>query len=121
MTMGSRDGDVASLSPSESKADEGSLNGVQVANLDPRLRRQFGIQSRMQGALIVEVDPESASYEAGLRPGMVILEINHERVTDADEAVRLTDEASPDGKTLVRLWSARYGYSYVVVDESGDE
>ncbi len=119
--IGSRDGDVAALNPNVDKADEGSLNGVQVANLDPRLRRQYGVQSRTQGALIVEVDPESASYEAGLRPGMVILEINRQRVTDADEAVQLTEKSSPDGKTLVRVWSARYGFGYVVVDESGDE
>lgn len=119
--IGARDGDIASLNPSAEKADEGSLNGVQVANLDPRLRRQYGIQSRVTGALIVEVDNESASYEAGLRPGMVILEINQERVRDADDAVALTEDSSPDGKTLLRVWSARYGVRYVVVDESGDE
>ncbi len=119
--IGARDGDVASLSPSGKADDEGSLNGVQVADLDPRLRRQFGVISRIQGALIVDIDQESAAFESGLRPGMVILEINRERVRDAEDAVRLTEAPAPDGKTLVRVWSARFGINYIVVDESGDK
>lgn len=119
-TIGSRDSDVAALSADE-EVDEGSLNGVQVANIDPRARRQFGIQSRIQGALIVDVDQDSPAYEAGLRPGMVILEIDRQRVRSADDAVELTKEMPEDGRTLVRVWSARRGVGYAVVDESGEK
>ena len=121
VTVGSRDGDtVASLDPAD-REDEGTLNGVQVADLDPRTRRQYGIQSRVAGALIVNVDPDSASFAAGLRPGDVILEINRERVRSAEDAVRLTEESTESMRTLLRIWNARAGIRYLVVDESADK
>ena len=96
--------------------DEGVLNGVAVADLDVRSRRQFEIPGRIQGALITEVDPTSASARAGLRPGDVILEINRQPVANADEAVQLSAEAT-EKKTLVKLWS-RGGTIFTVVDET---
>jgi serine protease Do len=97
-------------------SDEGVLNGVAVADLDPRSRRQFEIPARIEGALITEVDPSSASARAGLRPGDVILELNRQPVASADEAVQLSAEAE-EKKTLVKLWS-RGATIFTVVDET---
>lgn len=105
-----RRGDVAK--------DEGTLKGVAVADLDLRARREFEIPERLQGALVTAVTPDSAAARAGIRPGDVIIGINREPVTDAEDAVRLTED--PDTrKTLVRVWSQR-GTRYVVVDETAD-
>jgi serine protease Do len=103
------------LSRSE-QSDEGVLNGVGVTDLNARARREFNIPPRVQGALITEVDPGSASARAGLKPGDVILEINRQPVSNADEAVQLSAEAK-EKKTLVKLWS-RGGTIYTVVDET---
>jgi serine protease Do len=97
-------------------ADEGVLNGVGVSDLTPAMRNEFGIPARVQGALITQVDPDSASAEAGLAPGDVILEINRKPVTSAQEAIDLTKDFG-SGKTLVKLWS-RGGMHFVVVDET---
>ena len=104
------------LSRGDMQEDEGVLNGVAVTDLDPRARRQFDIPSRVEGALITDVDPNSASARAGLRPGDVLLEINRQPVTNADDAVTLSAEAK-EKKTLVKLWS-RGSTIYTVVDES---
>jgi serine protease Do len=96
--------------------DTGTLNGVTVADLDSRTRRQYDIPRDVEGALVTDVNPNSASYEAGLRPGDVILEINRRRVRSADEAVRLTEHPA-DKTTLLRIWS-RGGVRFLVVDES---
>jgi serine protease Do len=96
--------------------DEGTLNGVAVADLDPRARREFDIPSRLKGALITEVSPDSAAAKAGLQPGEVITEINREPVASAEDAIKLTEETSSK-KTLVRVWNPR-GIRYVVVDET---
>ena len=66
---------------------------------------------------MTQVDPNSPAAEAGLKPGVVIQEINHHPVKSADEAVKLTEKSSDDKRTLVRVWE-KGGSHYVVIDES---
>ncbi len=96
--------------------DTGTLNGVGVADLDDQTRQQYKIPDTIKGAMVTEVDPDSASAEAGLRPGDVIQEINRHPVKSSEEAVRLTEHPK-DKITLLRLWRAG-GSHFVVVDES---
>ncbi|MFT3781515.1 MAG: DegQ family serine endoprotease [Nibricoccus sp.] len=96
--------------------DQGTLNGVGVGDLDTQSRREFDIPAKIQGALVTEVDPDSAAAEAGLQPGDVIQEINHKPVHTAEDAVKLT-EKTESPKTLLKVWSRR-GTRYLVVDES---
>jgi serine protease Do len=99
------------------KSDNGSLNGVGVADLNQQARSQYNIPKNVNGAVITDVDPSSASADAGLKAGDVIQEINHHAVKDANEAVKLTEDSSTDKKTLLRVW-ANGGSHYIVVDES---
>lgn len=90
------------------------LDGVTVEDLNARSRREFNIPGHVRGALVTEVDPASAAAAAGLREGDVILEINRQPVTDADEAVRLSERIR-GGRVLLRVWS-RGGSRYVIVE-----
>ncbi|GAB5562540.1 MAG: DegQ family serine endoprotease [Synoicihabitans sp.] len=114
-TVGSRD-DIAGAS--ESSREDGLLEGVGVSNIDRDSRRQFGIPARVQGALVTQVEADSAAAEAGLRQGDVIVEINRERVRNADDAIRLTEESTPSMRTLLRIYNSRIGFRFIVVDES---
>jgi serine protease Do len=68
------------------------------------------------GAPVSEVAPGSAAERAGVRPGDVIVEINREPVSSAEDAVNLTTKPK-DPVTLLRVW--RDGSTrFVVVDES---
>jgi serine protease Do len=96
--------------------DTGTLNGVGVADLDQQVRGQFNIPKSVTGAVITQVDPASPSADAGLKPGVVIEEINHHPVKSADDAVSLTEKPG-NKKTLLRVW-ADGGSHYIVVDES---
>jgi serine protease Do len=98
--------------------DEGTLNGVGVADLDSRMRREFDVPARVKGALVTEVDPTSAAAEAGLQPGDVIQEINRQPVASAEDAVKLTEDPESK-KTLLRVWN-QSGTRFVVVDETKD-
>jgi serine protease Do len=98
--------------------DTGTLNGVAVADLDQQARSQFNIPANVTGAVITQVDPSSPSAEAGLKPGDVIEDINHQAVKNADDAVNMTKNP-PSKRTLLRIWSDG-GSRYVVVDESGE-
>jgi serine protease Do len=95
--------------------DTGTLNGVAVADLDNNARQQFDLPGNVKGAVVTEVDPNSASAEAGLRPGDVIQEINRKPVKNAEEAVKMTEKTT-DKTTLLRVWRDG-GSRYVVVDE----
>ena len=70
----------------------------------------------VKGAVVTDVNPDSAAFEAGLRRGDVIQEINRKPVSSAEDAVRLTENVK-DKKVLLRVWS-QGGSRYVVVDES---
>ncbi len=100
-------------------ADEGVLNGVAVDDLDPKIRRQMNYPEGLKGAVITNVDPQSAAAKAGLRAGDVILEINRQPVASAEDAVELSSKAEGK-KTLLRLWS-RGSKVFAVVDESQSE
>lgn len=96
--------------------DTGTLNGVGVGDLNSDARDQFKVPKDVNGAMVTQVDPDSAAAAAGLKPGDVIEEINHQPVKSADDAVRLTEHPKSK-KTLVRVWDTD-GSHYVIVDES---
>ena len=110
---------LAKNGPGEADSND-TLQGVAVADLNAQMRQQFSIPSRIQGALVTQVDASSAAADAGLKEGDVIQEINRQPVRSADDAVRLTSNAK-DRITLLRVWSNNGGQSgshYLVVDES---
>ena len=96
--------------------DNGTLNGVGVGDLNSDARDQFKVPKDVTGAVVTQVDPDSAAATAGLKPGDVIEEINHQAVKSADDAVKLTEHPKSK-KTLVRVWD-QDGSHYVIVDES---
>ncbi len=111
------DAEKLAKSGPDAKEDTGTLNGVGVADLDGKARREFELPENIQGAVVTDVEPDSAAREAGLQPGDVIQEINRHPVRGAQDAVKLT-EKSGDKTTLLRVWR-NGGSHFLVVDESG--
>jgi serine protease Do len=93
-----------------------ALDGVAVADIDSAAKQQFKLPANVNGAVVTQVDPNSAAFEAGLREGDVIQEINRKPVKSAEDAVQLTENAK-DKRTLLRVWS-KGSSRYVVVDET---
>ena len=93
-----------------------ALAGVAVTNLDGNTRSEVNAPDDLQGAVITEVQPNSPAAEAGLHPGDVITEINHQAIKNAQDAVKNTQKAAGD-QTLVKVWS-RGGTHYLTVDEA---
>jgi len=73
--------------------------------------------SNVRGAVITELDPSSSAYEAGIRQGDVIEEINHQPVRSAEDADHLTEGKGGVGETLVKIWNSQTGSHYVAVQE----
>ena len=73
----------AAPSPDEESGnhEEGSaLAGLVVRELTPELAGRFGLDESEKGVVIVKTDPDSKAYEAGIRPGDIILQINQKNI-----------------------------------------
>ena len=103
----------ATLQNDQNTTNGDALHGVTVSDLDYHARVELNIPGDVHGALVTEVDPTSPAYEAGIRTGDVILEINREAITNAQDAVN--DTAKPMGnETLVKVWG-QGGIHYIAV------
>ena len=70
---------------------------------------------------MTDLDQSSAAFEAGLREGDVITEINREPVKNAQEAVAKTKHVQGN-ETLLKVWSKGQnggpgGVHYLTVEE----
>ncbi len=90
--------------PDEKVPESDSLDGVEVADLDARMRRQFSVPASVTGAVVTSVDEDSTSFTAGLREGDVILELNKKAVTNAEDAIKMSAKVKGD-RTLLRVYS----------------
>jgi serine protease Do len=85
------------------KSSIDALDGVTVQDLNRGIRQQLEIPDEIRGALVTDVDQESNSAESGLQRGDVIVEINRQPVSNADDAVRLGRQAKGD-QILLKIW-----------------
>ena len=101
-----------------SKAD--MLDGVTVGDLDDRFRQQFQVPGALNGAVVAAVNQDSNAAEAGLHPYDLIVEVNRQPVSNAEDAKRLC-KASRSGKILVKIWrnfGNHVGTRYLSVDNT---
>ena len=61
--------------------------GMALQTLTPPLAQSMGLDRNTRGAVVAEVKPDGPAAAAGVREGDVILEIDRQQVTSADQAV----------------------------------
>ena len=120
VTLAERPGEVTEKAPPENQTD--ALDGVTVSDLDSDLRSQLDIPDEVQGAIVTDVAQDSHAAEAGLQRGDIITAVDHHSVSDADEVVKLCNEAK--GKyILLKVWRKQgdvAGTTYISVDNTKD-
>jgi serine protease Do len=109
--------DTASLQPPKPEAaDPDVLDGVTVGDIDAEARKKFNIPESTRGVIVKEIDENSACFEAGIRVGDVIQEIEQTPLKNADDAVALSEKLKKEKQVLLRV-STRGASRYVVVKE----
>jgi len=94
----------------------GVLEGVVIADLNPEIRRQINAPEKLNGVVVMQVDPDSPAYDAGLREGDVIQEIDRKPVKDVQEALQASRKIGAV-QALLRVWS-KGASRFVVVSVS---
>ena len=106
VTLGARSDDDDDDRDTPTANDNDTLSsevGVRVSELNDSLRQQFRVPRDVDGVLVTGVRPGSPAEEAGLRPGAVILQVEGQDVSDADDLRDKIDNAKDDGKEAILM------------------
>ena len=90
------------------------LDGVTVGDIDDTLRKEFDIPEGSKGVVVTNVEADSRSAVAGIKRGDVIHEINRQPITNAKQAIDLSEKLKNEKKVLLRA-SSKGLSRYVVV------
>ena len=96
-------------------AEPDVLDGVTVADIDAQMRRDFNLPEELKGAVVTKVEPDSPSAEAGIKVGDVIQEVSRTPVTNAKEAVEMSEKVKKEKKVLL-LVSTKGASRFVFVE-----
>ena len=77
--------------------------GMTIEDVTADWARQLRLNSTQRGAVITDVDRGSPAFEAGLRPGHVIVRVGSTRVNSAAEAERELNRVPSGGTALLRV------------------
>jgi serine protease Do len=87
----------------EPAAKEASLVGLKLTLLTDDLRQKFGIDKKVQGVVVLEVDPASPAVQKNIKVGDIIVEVTQEPVTSTDQIVKKADETRKAGRKALLL------------------
>jgi serine protease Do len=78
--------------------------GFSVQNLTPDIARQLGYDDT-KGVVVTQIDPRSEAYQAGVRRGMVIREVNHQEVNNMQDFQEAVQKAEQEKQVLMLVES----------------
>lgn len=88
--------------------------GFTVEDLSGRLRERYQVPDDAEGTLVMRVDNLSDAWEKGLRPGMVIVEVNRRSVEDRNDFQKQVGNPQPGD--LVLLYVEGQGFQgYIAI------
>jgi serine protease Do len=85
--------------------------GFSVQNLTRDIARQLGYDDT-KGVVVTQIDPRSEAYQAGVRRGMVIREVNHQEVNNMQDFQEAVQKAEQE-KQLLMLVESQQATLYV--------
>ncbi|HEX4200521.1 MAG TPA: DegQ family serine endoprotease [Chthoniobacterales bacterium] len=88
---------VADSLITKGKVERGYL-GVHIQTLTPELAKAFN-SNRVQGAVVIDVSPNSAAEQAGFKSGDVVVEFNNRPIESADQ-LKLQVAETPPGSAI---------------------
>ena len=78
--------------------------GLTVEPITADIARDLQLPRNRGGAVVVEVDRNSAAFNADVRPGDVILEVNRQPVNNVSQVTKALQSASPGAPVFLLVW-----------------
>ena len=91
----------ASLNHHDSAAPDKSLDGVSVENITPETAQDLKLPGSTPGVVVSEVSPASRAADAGLKPGDVIQQVNHQSVANVGDFSQALGKSGKDDSVLL--------------------
>jgi serine protease Do len=104
------------LASAEEAGAAGSNWGLTVQDLTPDIAHQIGIPNAGKGVVIRSIKPDSPAADAGLQPGDLILEVDHQKVGTADDFATLAKGAQKNKKSALLLVQRGDSTLYTVIN-----
>ena len=99
-----RPGDGAPGAAAEAEPTARAGLGITARELTPELCEAFGYERDAKGVVIVRVDPGSPAAREGLRPGMVLQELDRRVIRTLDDLEAALAQADAASGLLLRVW-----------------
>jgi Do/DeqQ family serine protease len=88
------------------EVQRGSVGYIGIEKLTPQLAEEVGVENT-NGALVSRMSRASDAYDAGIRPGDVIIGFNGQAILDPSQFLRLVSDSKPG--TVVTIKALRGG------------
>lgn len=75
--------------------------GMEVEPLTPDLAKKLGYSASDEGVVITKIKPSSTAALAGMRPGFLIMAVNHKKVANIDQFNKALQESSKKSRILI--------------------
>jgi serine protease Do len=87
----------------ENREESSALTGLVVRELTPDLAARLGINEDENGVVVVKVDPDSKLFEAGIRPGDIVLQINQKNISTIDDYKKAASKIRSKERVLLLI------------------
>lgn len=81
--------------------------GFTVENLSDELAERFGYQG-LSGVIVTKVEPDSSAAQTGIRPGVLIQEVNRKKVSNIKDFSSAMEKAGKNESVLLLVYNGRY-------------
>ncbi|MBS7541456.1 Do family serine endopeptidase [Ancylobacter lacus] len=94
---------LAKKAPEAPKPPTSRLMGLELSEITTELRGKFKIKDEVKGVVVTSVEGGTAAADKGLKPGLVILEVNQEAVSHPADIERRLAALKKEGRRSALL------------------
>jgi S1-C subfamily serine protease len=87
------------------EVQRGSIGYIGIEKLSPQLAEEVGVENT-NGALVSRMSRASEAYDAGIRPGDVIVGFNGQSIFDPSQLLRLVADSKPGTTITIKVLRA---------------